>query len=705
MAVRIGVDVGGTFTKAVACDARTGAVVARAVVPTTHAAAAGVAEGVVAALDQVAQEVRRLDAGPILLVSHSTTQAVNALLEGDTATVGVVGIGRRPDLKRAARRTAVGDIRLAPGRTLSTRHRFIDATAGLDRGTVQEAVRALVDEGADVICASEAFGVEDPRGEWMVAEVAADLGVPVCAGHELTGLYGLEMRTVTAALNASILPAALRTARLVEEAVADDMAGVPLLVMRGDGGAADMATMKRHPLVTAFSGPSASVAGALRHLAVQDGVVVEVGGTSTNISAVKRGRPILDYVRVLDHVTCVRSLDVRVVGVAGGSLLRFGTRFGRARLEDLGPRSAHIAGLPYASFADAAEIAGATPRLVSPRPGDPPQYLVLDSMMGRRFAVTLTCAANALDEVPADAYARGCTAAARAAFESLEPLTGVAGDRLARSVMEIAARKVAAAVTDLIKEGDLRSPQLVGLGGGAGALLPALAGTLQLAWAVPQEAEVISSIGDALSLVRVEVERAVAKASTQQIADVLAAAEEAALAAGVAASTLQVETEAIPERGAVRAVAFGSVELGSEDEDAHRSQQRPPGDLLAVARGVLGSQARPGPVTSSYSVFLVEERRRHRFAVLDRSGAVAVAGAGTVISGSGTEVAATLSERVSSLIRHYGPIAVAPAVRIVHGARLVDLTLFSSPDEAIEAARAECARAGAGEVVALLTRE
>src|SRR5918999_6552699 len=310
----------------------------------------GVAEGAIRALADVAAEVAARDLGRIELVAHSTTQAVNALLEGDTSVVGVLGLGRRPDVKRARRRTAVGEVRLAPGRRLITRHNFVDVTDGLDRSRVVRAMQELIDEGAEVLCISEAFGVEDARGEWLALDVAEDLGIPACAGHELTGLYGLEMRTVTGALNASILPTALRTARLVEEAVERDIPGVPLLVMRGDGGAADLGSMKRHPLVTAFSGPAASVAGALRHLSLRDGVIVEVGGTSTNVSLVKGGRPVLAYVRVLEHVTCVRSLDVRVVGVAGGSLPRIARRLGRPRIVDTGPRSAHIAGLPYAAF-------------------------------------------------------------------------------------------------------------------------------------------------------------------------------------------------------------------------------------------------------------------------------------------------------------------------------------------------------------------
>ena len=288
-----------------------------------------------------------------------------------------------------------------------TRHAFIDATDGLDEDRIVTAIHDLVEDGAEVICVSEAFGVEDARGEWLALQAAQRLGVPACAGNELTGLYGLEMRTVTAALNASILPAAVRTARLVAEAVEQDAPGVPLLVMRGDGGAAALPSMERHPILTAFSGPAASVVGALRHLAVTDGVVVEVGGTSTNISTIARGRPVLSYVRVLDHVTSVRSIDVRVVGVAGGSLFRMGRKRGRVRVLDVGPRSAHIAGLSYACFAEPSELESMEPRLVAPRPGDPAEYLILENKDGHRFALTVTCAANALGLVPDGQYARG----------------------------------------------------------------------------------------------------------------------------------------------------------------------------------------------------------------------------------------------------------------------------------------------------------
>ena len=90
MSVRVGVDVGGTFTKAIAFDTAQSTVIADAIVPTTHDHVDGVAAGVVEVVSRLAAEV-----GPerVELVTHSTTQAVNALLEGDVAKVGMVGMG------------------------------------------------------------------------------------------------------------------------------------------------------------------------------------------------------------------------------------------------------------------------------------------------------------------------------------------------------------------------------------------------------------------------------------------------------------------------------------------------------------------------------------------------------------------------------------------------------------------------------------
>ncbi|MFM2078718.1 MAG: hypothetical protein RJA49_2608, partial [Actinomycetota bacterium] len=309
--MRIGVDVGGTFTKAVAVDSSTGEVVARCIVSTTHAAPQGVAEGVVACVAEVAAAV---GTAQVELVTHSTTQAVNALLEGDVATVGVFGLGRRPDLAKVRRRTSLSRVELSAERSLPGIPVFFDVSDGLDEADVRAALARLQAHGIGAVSVAEAFSPDDDRNEQTVVRIAREAGLPACASTELSGLYGLELRAVTAAVNASILPIAVRTAEYVERGVRAANIDATVMVMRGDGGATDLAGFREAPVRTLYSGPAASVAGALRSGSITDGVIVEVGGTSTNVAAVRDGRPLMSYVTVASHATALRAVDVRVVG-------------------------------------------------------------------------------------------------------------------------------------------------------------------------------------------------------------------------------------------------------------------------------------------------------------------------------------------------------------------------------------------------------
>ena len=161
-AIRVGIDVGGTFTHAVAFDLAAFRLLGAHKVPTTHTAAEGVGLGIVQALEGLLAATG-LAPDAIGLIAHSTTQATNALLEGDTAKVGILGMGGGLLAWRARRQTAVPPLALAPGKVLETIHAWIPTDERVSVERLEAAYQALTKAGAEVFVAAEAFGVDDPR--------------------------------------------------------------------------------------------------------------------------------------------------------------------------------------------------------------------------------------------------------------------------------------------------------------------------------------------------------------------------------------------------------------------------------------------------------------------------------------------------------------------------------------------------------------
>jgi len=682
MGLRVGVDVGGTFTKAVALDGDA-QVVARAVVPTTHSHADGVAAGVVEVVRQIAAGLIETGQGPdaIDLVTHSTTQAVNALLEGDVVPVGILGMAAAPHVGKARKRTALARIDLTDSQALRTVHEFIDTTGGFDVGAARAAVGRLSSAGIGALCVAEAFAPDDTSNEAAVAALAAEVGIPATTSTELSGLYGLELRTLTGALNASILPIALRTAEVVQDGVASVGVAAPVMVMRGDGGATDLPGFRRAPALTLYSGPAASVAGALRTGAIGDAVIVEVGGTSSNVAAIKNGRPVLAYVQVGRHSTAVRALDVRVAGVAGGSMLRVRKRRARGfggvprNIHGVGPRSAHIAGLPYACFGKADDYAGAEAVTIAPRPGDTEDYLVLRLADGSHVALTNTCAANALGMVVYGDYAEGDFSAAQAAFEVAGRYLRLRGEEVAKRMITATTDLLGDLVTAVAKQHSLVDPKLVAVGGGAGGVGRALARALGYEIIVPPSAEVISSVGDALSLIRVERERTFASAEGADVASLVADVEAEAVAAGAAPASLDVQVQQLPNKGAVRVVATGAVALAS----GLIPGRAPVGPSEAAeAAGALGF---PAP-DSVGSYWLARHATGERVLLLDRFGdtVLDVKGEAAAVPAERAEATPMVERLVAGHIRHMGPVTVSPTVWLVTGHRLTELSEAEQSD-------------------------
>jgi N-methylhydantoinase A/oxoprolinase/acetone carboxylase beta subunit len=682
----VGVDVGGTFTKAVAVESHPLRLRAHSVVPTTHSSADGVTAGVACALSHLLSDLGD-DARYVELVAFSTTQAMNALLEGDVATVGVVGIGAQPDLRPARKRTAVGDVPLAPGRSLHTEHTFLVATAGLTAEVVDAALDRLAAAGATSIAASGAFAVDAPDAERLVAERARERGLPTCAGHEMSSAYGLELRTLSAAINAAILPLMERTAGVVDRVLAHERIDVPLLVLRGDGGAMSLESFRKAPSLSIGAGPAAGVAAALHQLRLTNAIVLECGGTSSNVSVVKRGRTVLRNLRVMGKPTATRAVDSWVVGAAGGSM----ARIRRKSVAEAGPRSAHIAGLPYACFADVAEFGGAELALVAPRAEDPECYAAVRTPAGKLYALTATCAANALGLAEPGSHPHTAPDAALAAFAPLAARMRTTPERAARSLLDATVSKIAAAVEDAARVHDFGPDVPIAALGGSG---PALAGEvgrrLGRKVLLPEHPELLSAIGSALSLVRAEVVRtATGSASAAETA--VHAAERACIEAGAAPGTVQVECSYEVQENQIRAIATGAVALEAGAAERVPVDEATQARAAAEAVGLGQEELQLVAANENYRIYC--ENGSGRVAVVDRLGSVPLAeDARKVVSAHGRELIPVLRDAIDASAVQLGVATILPRVALVYGTRILDMSEARRMEEII--ATAETALAG-----------
>lgn len=560
--VRIGIDVGGTHTKAVAIDNNTHKIIGKYSVKTTHDHQFGVAIGVINAF-KGCLESNDIKPEQVAFVAHSTTQATNALLEGDVAHVGVIGVvDKGIEGYLGKRQVQLKDIDLGTGRAIKISNAIInkkDLTAENIKNTINE-LKAL---GVQVLVTSRAFGVDDMTDETSVAEVAKKMKIPITIASDITKLYGLTRRTKTGAINASILPKMLEVANSTEKSVRNAGVTVPLMIMRGDGGSMDIEEMKKRPILTMLSGPAASVMGSLMYLRISNGIYFEVGGTSTNIGVIKNGRPAIDYSVVDGHKTYVTSIDVRVLGVAGGSMIR-GNKNG---VVDAGPRSAHIAGMDYAVFTPEEEIVDPKIEFFSPKEGDPNDYIAIRLKSGKRITITNTCAANILGLVKPEQFSYGNVNSARKAMQVVADYMKTTVEDVAAQILEKSFRKIEPVILELAQKYKLDKSQisLIGVGGGASSLIGYCADKMDVKYSIPENAEVISSIGVALSMIRESVERVIPNPRPQDIKNIRNEVMTKVIENGADPSSIDIHIEIDSTTSKLIAIATGAAEVKAND--------------------------------------------------------------------------------------------------------------------------------------------
>ena len=281
--MRIGIDVGGTNTDAVLMDE--GNLTGRAKVPTSG----DVTSGIVAALQDVLGQAPK--GASVQAVMLGTTHFTNALLErkdlSPTATIRLALPANRllppfVDWPEPLRDAAGGLSYMVRGG-----HEYDGREiSSLDTSEVRSAVRDMVKKGVEAVAVCGVFSAVNPAHEEATAELIREEAphLSMTLSRDI-GRIGILERENAAALNACLAGAAARTISGIREAIQSLGLDAPLYLSQNDGTLMDVSYAARFPVFTIASGPTNSMRGAAYLSGIRDGIVVDVGGTSTDVGA------------------------------------------------------------------------------------------------------------------------------------------------------------------------------------------------------------------------------------------------------------------------------------------------------------------------------------------------------------------------------------------------------------------------------------
>jgi N-methylhydantoinase A/oxoprolinase/acetone carboxylase beta subunit len=325
--VRLGIDTGGTYTDAVLVDGRDRIVAAAKRLTTAHDLTLGIGD-VLAALPSG----RFAD---IELVSLSTTLSTNSVVEGRGAPVAVLLPGY--ELRQVERSGLPGIVGAEQVVTLQGGHDALGRERQpLDEQEARQAIRRL-NRKASAFAISSMFGVRNSAHEEQLRDWVREItDKPVTCGHELATRLDAPRRALTAALNARMVPVIRRLILAVEAMLRDVGIDAPLMMVKGNGSLISTRLALRQPVSTVLSGPAASVIGACALSGVNNAIVADMGGTTTDIAVVSEGRPELGEGGVLigDWQPMIEAVRVASIGLGGDSEVRFN---GASGIE-IGPR-------------------------------------------------------------------------------------------------------------------------------------------------------------------------------------------------------------------------------------------------------------------------------------------------------------------------------------------------------------------------------
>ncbi len=235
--------------------------------------------GIRKVLDSLDQEILK----DVNLVSVSTTLSTNSLLEGTGAPVGLILVGEHIVEK---------DLPTDHVKWISGGHDTRgDEEYPLDLDSVRDFAIKTKDRVA-AYAVSAYFGARNPEHELKVKEVITEItGMPVVCGHELSQELGAYERAVTAVLNAQLIPITYHFVNSVIKDIKSRGIHARMLMLKCDGSVYNIEDALEKPIETIFSGPAASLLGASYLSKIETCAVIDVGGTSTDVSMLHHGVP------------------------------------------------------------------------------------------------------------------------------------------------------------------------------------------------------------------------------------------------------------------------------------------------------------------------------------------------------------------------------------------------------------------------------
>ncbi|GBC61407.1 hypothetical protein DENIS_2367 [Desulfonema ishimotonii] len=314
----VGIDTGGTFTDGVLLDYHSREVITSQKILTTRE---NLSTGIISALEALEID----DASRIRLVGISSTLATNSIAEGRAREVALLLIGYDRDM--------IESYDLAS--KFPTKNIFYFRGGHSSQGTEKEppdldSIREWAEahkDQVDALAVSSYFSPLNPAHEEQAFEAIQSVcSLPVVLGHQLSTKIDSIRRATTACLNASLVAIMQEFIKAVQTSLKDQGICAPLMIVRGDGSLMPYTVAARKPVETVLSGPAASAIGGRFLSGHNSAVVVDVGGTTTDIALIEDGRMNVSEAgaRVGAVETAVKAARIRTACIGCDSRISFG---------------------------------------------------------------------------------------------------------------------------------------------------------------------------------------------------------------------------------------------------------------------------------------------------------------------------------------------------------------------------------------------